>query len=144
MAKFIRSSKVRFEDCDPAGIVFYPSYFLMLNRLIEDWFSDALKIPWGIMHLEQKRGFPTVSMQVTFKKATRFDEVLEWSLEVIKLGSKSVTLSVRACCHGEERLSIQTVLVSADLVPHGISSREIPLELRSEMAAYMAAGAHPA
>ena len=48
MARFIRTGKVRFEDCDSAGILFYPNYFLMLNRLIEDWFADALGVPWGI------------------------------------------------------------------------------------------------
>lgn len=138
MSCFIRSSKVRFEDCDPAGIVFYPNYILMLNRLIEDWFSDALALPWGIMHRERKLGFPTVKLQVTFKKASRLDEVLEWSLEVLKLGSRSVTLEVRACHSGELRLLIQTVLVSVNLTPEGVSTREIPPEIKAEMETYLA------
>ena len=111
MARFIRTSKVRFEDCDLAGIVFYPNYILMLTRLIEDWFSEALDVPWGKMHRELKLGFPTVSMQVAFKKASRLDELLEWSLEVRKLRTKSLTLGVSACCQGEERVAIEITIV---------------------------------
>lgn len=137
MARFSRSSKVRFEDCDSAGIVFYPRYFLMLNRLIEDWFADALGVPWGILHHERKLGVPIVSMQVTFKKASRLDEVLEWSLEVRKLGSRSLTLGVSAGCKGEERIMIEAVLVSVNLVDGGVSSREIPDDIRAGMAVYL-------
>ena len=137
MARFIRTSKVRFEDCDIAGSVFYPNYFLMLNRLIEDWFSEALGLPWGTMHHERKLGVPTVSIQVAFKKASRIDEVLEWSLEVRRLGTKSFTLGVSACCQGEERVAIETVLVSVNLVPDGVSSREIPADIRAGMEAYL-------
>lgn len=71
MTRFVRLYKVRFEDCDSAGIVFYPNYFLMLNRLIEDWFADALGVPWGVMHHERKLGVPTASMQVAFTKSRR-------------------------------------------------------------------------
>lgn len=138
MLCFTRSYKVRFEDCDSAGIVFYPNYFLMLNRLIEDWFADALGVPWGIMHHEQKLGVPTVSMQVAFKKASRLDEVLEWSLEVRKLGTRSFTLGVSAGCKGEERLTIETVLVSASLAGGGVAAGVIPPDIRAGIARYLA------
>lgn len=139
MASFVRSSKVRFEDCDSAGIVFYPNYFLMLNRLVEDWFADALGVPWGVMHLERKLGVPTVNMQVAFKKPSRIDDVLEWSLEVRKLGSSSFTLAVRVNCKGEERIVIETALVMADLVADGVTSREIPADIRAGMESYLVA-----
>lgn len=137
MAQFIRSGKVRFEDCDLAGIVFYPNYFLMLTRLIEDWFAEALDLPWSRMHHELKLGFPTVSMQITFRKASRLDEILEWSLEVRKLGSRSLTLGVSACCNGEERVAIETVLVSANLVQEGVVSCIIPADIRAGMKTYL-------
>ena len=27
---------IRFHHCDPAGIVFYPQYFVLFNELVED------------------------------------------------------------------------------------------------------------
>jgi len=137
MARFTRSSKVRFEDCDLAGIVFYPNYILMLNRLIEDWFNDALDLPWGKMHRELKLGFPTVNMQVDYKKSCQLDDVLEWSLEVRKLRTRALTLGVSAGCQGEERVSIEITIVSVNLVPGGLSSREIPADIRAKMQRYL-------
>lgn len=137
MSRFIRSSKVRFEDCDLAGIVFYPNYIRMLTRLTEDWFSEALGVPWGIMHCERKLGFPTVDMQVEFKKASRIDEMLEWSLAVLKLGSRSLTIGVNARCQGEERVAIRMTMVSVNLVPGGISSRVIPADFRAAMKKFL-------
>ncbi len=138
MPGFARSYKIRFEDCDSAGIVFYPNYFLMLNRLIEDWFADALGVPWGVMHHQRKLGVPTVSLQVAFKKASRIDDVLEWSLEVRKLGGRFITLGVSAACNGEVRIEIETVLVSVNLVDDGVSSREIPADIRAGMETWLA------
>jgi 4-hydroxybenzoyl-CoA thioesterase len=137
MAKFVRTCKVRFEDCDPAGIVFYPNYFLMLNRLVEDWFSEALGLPWRVMHNDQRRGVPTASIKVIFKKASQLDDLLEWSLEVIKLGSKSITLGVIASCGGEERIEIETVLVHANLIANGVSPSDIPADIRAAMNSYL-------
>ena len=38
---------VRFGDCDPAGIVYYPRYMEMFNSLVEDW---CLGLPGFIGH----------------------------------------------------------------------------------------------
>jgi 4-hydroxybenzoyl-CoA thioesterase len=40
--EFRRPRLIRFSDCDPAGIVFYPQYFVMLNGLVEDWVNEGL------------------------------------------------------------------------------------------------------
>ena len=77
-------------------------------------------------------------MKVVFKKASRLDELLEWSLEVRRLGSRSFTLGVTAGCNGEERLLIETVLVSASLVDDGVTSGVIPPDIRAGMAVYLA------
>ena len=36
---FTLTHTVRFGDCDPAAIVFYPRYYEMLNATIEEWFA---------------------------------------------------------------------------------------------------------
>lgn len=47
--------KVRFSDCDPAGMVFFPRYLSQMNDLVEDWFDDALGI--GYADFITTRGF---------------------------------------------------------------------------------------
>lgn len=138
MSSFTRSYKVRFEDCDIAGIVFYPQYILMLSRVVEDWFFEALDMPMSSMHRQHKIGFPTVNLNVDFRKASRLDEVLEWSLEVRRLKTRSATLGICASCQGERRLEAEITIVSVDLIDGGISSREIPLGIRAGMQAFLA------
>ncbi len=136
MARFVRPYRIRFEDCDSAGIVFYPCYILMLHRLFEDWCAEALGVSLGKMHQDRKIGFPIVNLQVDFKKASRLEEVLELSLEVRKLGVKSLTIVLRASCAGEERLAGEITVVSANLVAEGVASREIPPDIRERMEAF--------
>ena len=50
MPAFVRSYPVRFEDCDGAGIVFYPRLVLLVNRVIEDWFADGLGVDFRELH----------------------------------------------------------------------------------------------
>lgn len=133
MTSFVRPYKVRFEDCDPAGIVFYPSYILMLHRLFEDWCAEGLGISLGDMHQKHKIGFPIVNLTVKFRKASRLEEILSWSLEVRKLGNKSVTLGVSVNCQGEERLAVELIVVCVDLGESDIVSREMPTAIRVRM-----------
>ena len=44
---------VRFADCDPAGIVFFPRLLEMVNDLIENWFECGLAMPFIEFHLER-------------------------------------------------------------------------------------------
>ncbi len=137
MARFFRSCKVRFESCDSAGIVFYPQYVLMAQRVFEDWFGEGLGLPLGRLHHELKMGFPIVNLQADFKKPSRIDEVLDWSLGVRKLGAKSLTLEIKASCAGEERVTVSLTVVSSNLVPGGVASREIPADVRAKMEEYL-------
>ena len=44
---FTTERRVRFADCDAAGIVFFPRYFEMLNALVEDWFTQGLGVDYA-------------------------------------------------------------------------------------------------
>lgn len=135
MASFIRSYKVRFEDCDPAGIVFYPSYILMLHRLFEDWCAEGLGVSLGDMR-QKHYGLPIINLAVKFKKASLLEETLSWSLTVRKLGKKALTLGVSVRCGDEERLAIELVIVCVDLIENGIASRKIPADILAKMEAF--------
>ena len=43
-AVFTATYAVRFSHCDPAAMLFYPQYFILLQGLIEDWFGKGLGI----------------------------------------------------------------------------------------------------
>ena len=45
---------IRFHHCDPAGIVFYPEYFVLFNELIEDWFNEGLGLDFAKFHSDRQ------------------------------------------------------------------------------------------
>jgi 4-hydroxybenzoyl-CoA thioesterase len=137
LSNFTRPYKIRFEDCDPAGIVFYPRYILMLHRFFEDWFDEGLGHSLGTMTIDRKIGFPVVSLKVLFQRASRLEEILDWSLTVVRISGKSVNLTINATCNGENRLVFEITLVSVNLAADGISSREIPPDIREEMKKFL-------
>jgi hypothetical protein len=57
---------VRFAHVDPAGIVFYPRYFEMLNGAIEDFFAEAAGADFASLHLERGIGVPTARLHTEF------------------------------------------------------------------------------
>ena len=131
---FSLSLPVRFADVDPAGIVFYPRYFEMLNALVEDWFA-TLGFPFKLIHLEGKMGVPTVRLEVDFIVASELGETLDLSLNVTRLGKSSCQLAIVFACAGQVRLKAMVVLVCMDLAAR--QSMPWPESLRSGMAVHV-------
>ncbi len=92
MTLFTMDIPVRFQHSDPAGIVFYPRYFEMIDQMVEDWFAEALGVDFRTLHAEQLCGVPTVRIECDFKRPSRLGEVLTFSLSVAALGKSSFTL----------------------------------------------------
>ncbi len=130
---FETSAQVRFADVDPAGIVFYPRYFEMLNAAVEDWFAKRLGLPFGIMHRECHMGVPTVSLAVTFLHPSQLDEQLAISLSPRDIGRSSCTLDVLFTAEGRDRLKAEVVLVCMDL--KAMRSMPWPADVRAQMEA---------
>ena len=132
-AAFRRERLIRFSDCDPAGIVFYPQYFVMFNGLVEDWVNDALGIGYRALVIERRIGLPTVRLEADFTAVSRMGDTLVLALEVERLGSRSLTLALRCTGHGgEARMAMRQVLVSTSLESH--RAIEIPADLRAAIA----------
>jgi len=108
---FTLQQKVRFQHCDPAGIVFYPRYFEMINATVEEWFAQRLGVPFETLHGSLDAAVPTVSMTVEFHAPSRLGDVLEFRLRPTRIGRSSVGLSIEAYCGAEKRLGMESTLV---------------------------------
>lgn len=127
---------VRFGDCDPAGIVFYPRYFEMFNNLVEDWCAQALGMSFRELHLERGLGLPTVHVETSFVAPSELGDVLRAELRVLKIGGASITLQVRlAGPAGEDRVRASLVLALMNLEER--RAVPIPDSLRACIAAFM-------
>jgi 4-hydroxybenzoyl-CoA thioesterase len=126
---FERERTIRFSQCDPAGIVFFPQYLVMVNDLNEDWVSTLLGLPYADLIGRRRTGLPTVSLQCDFTAVSRMGEVVTLGLSVERLGTRSVTLRHGCRLGDESRMSIRQVLVTTDLDTH--RAIDIPPDLRS-------------
>jgi 4-hydroxybenzoyl-CoA thioesterase len=112
---FDTTVKVRFADVDPAGIVFYPRYFEMLNGAVEDWFAQVLGLDFKTMHLDRHLGVPTVKLEVEFLAPSELGDELTISLSVKDIGRSSCAITVLFRGEDRDRLRVQVVLVCMDL-----------------------------
>lgn len=127
---------VRFGDCDPAGIVFYPRYFEMFNNLVEDWCAQVLGMSFRELHLQRGLGLPTVHVETSFVAPSELGEVLHAELRVQKIGGASITLQVRlAGPAGEDRVRARLVLALMNLKER--RAVPIPEPVRARIAAFM-------
>ncbi|MEM9011685.1 MAG: thioesterase family protein [Pseudomonadota bacterium] len=128
---------VRFADCDPAGIVFFPRYYEMANAVVEDWFAGPLGYDFNRLHVQEDLAVPAVHMEATFHAPSRIGDLLEFSLKLLRLGQSSFTHEVQAVYGGEPRFTLQTtsVMISKS------TGRPMPIAgaLRAAMQAEVAA-----
>ncbi|MGJ7610656.1 MULTISPECIES: acyl-CoA thioesterase [unclassified Variovorax] len=129
--EFRRPRLIRFSDCDPAGIVFYPQYFVMLNGLVEDWVNEGLGLSYHGLVAQRRIGLPTVKLDVDFRAVSRMGDPVVLGLCVQRLGSRSMTLAVRCfgAQTGEVRMQMTQVIVTTSLETH--RSVAIPDDLRA-------------
>ncbi|MEX0969477.1 MAG: thioesterase family protein [Paracoccaceae bacterium] len=106
--------RVRFQHCDPAGIVFYPRYFEMINQTVEDWF-ETIGMGFDRMHGMTASGVPTAQINARFHAPSRLGDVLRFTLTPRNIGGASLKLSITAQCGDELRLSCEQVLVYVSL-----------------------------
>ena len=131
--EFRRERQIRFSDCDPAGIVFYPQYFVMLNGLVEDWVDDALDIGYRNLVIERRVGLPTVRLEADFRAVSHMGDRVVLALALERLGGRSITLKLRcAGGEGETRMELRQVLVTTSLATH--RAIDIPPDLRAAIA----------
>ena len=130
---FQRERLIRFSDCDPAGIVFYPHYFVMFNGLIEDWVNEALGIGYATLVTERRIGLPTVRLEVDFQAVSRLGDRVTLALQVDRLGGRSLALALHCLgVDGDLRMSMRQVLVTTSLDSH--RAVDIPSDLREAIA----------
>ncbi len=85
--------KIRFDDVDGAGIVYYPHFFHLCHNAFEDFFDDAASVSYPQLINEKRRGFPTVAIHSDFSAPLRYGDIALVKIEIDKIGRSSATFS---------------------------------------------------
>jgi 4-hydroxybenzoyl-CoA thioesterase len=132
MSTITRSRRIRFSDCDPAGIIFYPQYFVLFNDLLEEWIDGIFPEGFAGYIVRRRFGIPTVRVEAEFKQVSRMGDEVILELDVLRVGTRSFDLALS--CKGTDgvtRMSCRQTLVTTSLDTH--RAIEIPPELRAAL-----------
>ena len=121
---------VRFGDCDPAGLVYYPTILHYLHIAMEEFFRERCGIEYHRLMADERIGFPTVNTQTEFFVPLVYGDEAEIEVRVLKVGNSSLTLgyTLRRASDGRVCATARNVHVAMDLDTR--RSRPIPLNYR--------------
>ena len=90
---FTSIQKIRFDDVDGAGIVYYPQFFHLCHGAFEDFFDTAAPISYPTLVKERRLGFPTVAITSEFKAPLSYGDIAVVALTVRKIGRSSLVIA---------------------------------------------------
>ena len=112
--------RYRFGDIDDAGIAYYPRFFHYFHGAFEDWWQDALGIPYRDLLREEDLGFPAVHVESDFYAPIRYGDEPWVHLGVARVGRSSVDFGFWMTLDGAE----PTVRCAAKVTTVAMSMRD--------------------
>jgi acyl-CoA thioester hydrolase len=124
--------RVRWSECDLQGVVFYPQYLAYLDHTVTELWRVAIG-PYTDMIPTHGVDMVVAEAAMRYRGSARFDDELEISASLTRLGSTSITTAFRI-----ERVSDSALLTEGELRhvfvdPEDFSKREMPDRVRSAL-----------
>jgi acyl-CoA thioester hydrolase len=122
--------RVRWSECDLQGVVFYPQYLAYLDHTVTELWREAVG-PYTEMIPEHGVDMVVAEVGMRYRGSARFDDELEISATVTRLGDTSITTEFRI-----ERLDDGALLTEGELRhvfvdPEDFAKREMPERVRA-------------
>ncbi|HEU4596703.1 MAG TPA: thioesterase family protein [Pyrinomonadaceae bacterium] len=121
---------VRFGDCDPAGLVYYPALFHYCHVAMEEFFAARCGKSYARLMAEERVGFPTVNVSAEFFRPFVYGEEVEVEVFVSRVGKSSATFEYRLRRAGEEGLRARATLVQVAMNLDERRAVAVPEDLR--------------
>jgi acyl-CoA thioester hydrolase len=103
--------RVYWEDTDAGGIVYHASYVRFMERARTEWLR-AIGIDQAALRDQERIQFTVVDMQIAWKRAALFDDVLTVTAELTEMRGVSF-LFKQQVLRGEQVLAEATVRAAA-------------------------------
>ena len=124
--------RVRFNECDGQGVVFYANYLMYFDVAVTELWREACEGGYAGM-IASGTDAMVAEANIRYRASARFDDELDLVARVTRIGTTSTTTRLAA-----ERASDGEVLAEADLRHVFIDLKtlektEIPEEMRAGM-----------
>jgi YbgC/YbaW family acyl-CoA thioester hydrolase len=134
---FTIEERVRWGDVDAARIIFYGAYIHFFEYAETELFR-SVGLHYGVMFDELKIWLPRVHLECDFHRAARLDDILEVSVYVGRIGTKSMKLNFEVRKNARDEMVATAHFVLAAVNQITFETVPIPSELREKLAPYNA------
>jgi YbgC/YbaW family acyl-CoA thioester hydrolase len=133
--KFRIAERVRWGDVDAARIIFYGAY-IRFFEIAETELFRAVGLPYGLMFDQLDVWLPRAHLECDFRQAAQLDDLLEVSVYVGRIGTKSLRLNFEVRRNGDPSLVAEAHFVLVAVRRGTFDSVPVPAELRQRLAPY--------
>jgi 4-hydroxybenzoyl-CoA thioesterase len=96
MLTHIRTTRIEWCDCDPAGIIYYPRYFQIFDTCTTVLIEHALGMnKIAFLKVYNFLGYPVLDTRARFHKPTRFGDDVAIETKMVECGRSSFKLEHR-------------------------------------------------
>ena len=137
MLRNVRTTRIEWCDCDPAGIIFYPRYFEIFDTGTTALFERALGMS-KIAYLKAYdfAGHPVVETRARFRQPTRFGDDISIETTLVECGESTFKLEHRVSKGGTlavEGFETRVWVKRAAGTPRRMQPQPIPAEVVSRL-----------
>jgi len=129
-----RNLRIEWAQCDPAGVVFYPQYFIIFDTSTGQLFertglsASAIRDRYGIV------GFPLVECGGRFLRPCHFDDAVTVESQVGEWGRTSFTVRHRILKSGKAAVEgFEKRIWAARHADGGIKPEPVPDEIKASL-----------
>ncbi len=133
--KFVIEERVRWGDVDAARIIFYGAYIRFFEFAETELFR-AVGLSYGVMFDELDVWLPRAHLECDFRHAAQLDDLLEVSVYVGRVGTKSLRFNFEVRRKGEEEMIAEAHFVLVTVRRETFETVPVPEELKRRLAPY--------
>lgn len=134
-SKYTIEERVRWGDVDAARIIFYGAYIRFFEFAETELFR-AVGLPYSRIFDELDVWLPRAHLECDFRRAAELDDLLEVSVYVGRIGTKSLRMNFEVRRKGEEALYAEAHFVLVAVRRDTFETVPVPEELRRRLAPY--------
>jgi YbgC/YbaW family acyl-CoA thioester hydrolase len=133
--KFTIEERVRWGDVDAARIIFYGAYIHFFEFAETELFR-AVGLPYSVMFDELDIWLPRAHIECDFRSAAQLDDLLEVSVYLGRIGTKSLRLNFEVRRKGEDALVAEAHFILVAVRRDTFETVTLPDELKRRLAPY--------
>lgn len=137
--EFRHRLRVRWSECDPQGVAFYPHYLAWFDLAMTELWRATVG-PFGEM-IAAGTDMVVAEARVRYLASARFDEEVDVAATITRLGETSMTTALAVERGGDGARLAEGELRHVFVDASSFAKRAIPDEVRAALARYCSAPA---